>query len=146
MEAAVNLNTNEGRARGRGLDNQSSPELAMYPPKGIKPFHRPICATPLPTSSPKLAWSADCGLTTPFVITAALYGRRNEHRQLWYPCGNTAVNITMANRRNGWPKQKPQAASTDHSSMFLIYGGICTTPTCLKYIKTPRENAHNPSP
>ena len=63
----------------RGLDNQSSPEIAMYPPKGSKPFHArpPDLRRPLADESPKFAWSADCGPTTPSVVAAPLYGRRN---------------------------------------------------------------------
>ena len=40
----------------RGLDNLSSPELAMYFPKGSKPFHAkpPDLRHPLPTSRPNL--------------------------------------------------------------------------------------------
>ena len=72
-----------------------------------------------------------------------------EHWHPGYPCRNIAVNITMVNRRKGWPKQKPQATSTDHSSMFSMHGRIFTTSTCLNYIKLlaktptipPREDA-----
>ena len=66
----------------RGLDNQVVPNTPCIPQKVVSHStpDRPICATPLPTSSSKFAWSADFGLTTPSVVAEplyTLYGRRN---------------------------------------------------------------------
>ena len=51
----------------------------------------------------------------------------------------------MASRRNGWRKQKSQAASTDYSSTFSTHFGICIIRTSPKYNQPPRESVHNPS-
>ena len=121
----------------------------MFFPKGSKPSHaRPHdLRHPLADEAPKFAYSADCRLTVPSVaVVAPLYSHQNVTSAPGYPSGNIAVNITTANRGKGWPKQKPQAAPTHHSSIFSMHDKIGTTPTCRKYIKTPRENTHNPSP
>ena len=120
-------------------------------PGGIKPFHArpPDLRPPLAEKFTQFAMSADFGLTTPSVVAKplyTLYHRRNVTSTSGVPKWEYRGKYHNGNRRNGCPKLKTQAASTDCSSMFSMHGGIFTTHTCHKYSETPRENAHNSSP
>ena len=118
-------------------------------PKGIKPFHArpPDLRHPLDDEFAQFAWSADVGLTTPSVVAQPVY--------IFYD----RRNVTSATEVPGWEycrkyhngKASQWMVETEILSSFnrpqldgFHARGIWTTHTCLKYNKTPRENAHSP--
>ena len=128
-----------------------STQTCHVSPKGIKPFHvrPPDLRHPLADEFDQFAGSADVGLTTPSEVAKPLYTLYDRR------------NVTSATGIPGWEyrgkyhngKLSQWIVGTEILSSYnrpqldgFHARGICTTHTCLKYNKSPRENVHSPSP
>ena len=128
-----------------------STRIRHVSPEIMEPFHAgpPDLHPPLANEFAQFTWSADFGLTTPSAGAKPLYtlcDRRNVR---------SATVVPKWKYRGKYHNEKPSQwkAETEILSsfnrlqldVFHARWNLYTTHTSLKYNKTPRENAHNPS-